>query len=199
MVGGRVLLLDGDLYARLFGSEGKAGDVEVTLGHTLEVGNYLPTLANFRAESGEGLEVFVVNPGIAEAHERFDPVGLFRARARNKGLERIVPARELGLCNARLDVLAQGPRFGEGVGTVDADVDDADSIGVKGQSQLGLMVGLSVGVATSGQDAGLDGDKLVHKFEPFVIGPDLNKAIRLDSDGSCAQGPRALGDIARRG
>lgn len=173
--------------------------MQLAIGHALEVADDLALLARLLADSGEVGQGLVAETDIPEAHKALGTVGLPLAGARDEGLEVAVPARELDLADGGLDTFGQTPGGRESIGLSHADADDPDGIIIEADGQLGGMECLAGRVLASGQDAGLDGDELVHKFEPFIIGPVLNKAIRLDSDGSCAQGPRALGDIARRG
>lgn len=173
--------------------------MQLAVGHALEVADDLALLARLLADSGEVGQVLVVDTDIPEAHEALGTVGLSLAGARDEGLEVAVPARELGLADGGLDTFGQMPGSGESIGLRHADADDPDGVVIEADSQLCGMECLAGRVLSSGQDAGLDGDELVHKFVPFIIGPILNKAIRLGSDGHYAQGPRALGDIARRG
>lgn len=173
--------------------------MQLAVGHAFEVADDLTLLASLLADSGEVGQVLVAEAYISEAHEALRTVGLPLAGARDEGLEVAIPARELDLADGGLDAFGQTPGSGESIGLSNADVDDPDGIIIEADGQLGGMECLAGRVLSSGQDAGLDGDELVHKFVPFIICPVLNKAIRLVSDGHYAQGPRALGDIARRG
>lgn len=199
MVSGRGLLLGENLDAGLLDRPRQALDVQLAVGHALEVADDLALLARLLADSREVGQVLVVETDIPEAHKALGTVGLSFAGARDEGLEVAVPARELGLADGGLDTFSQTPGGGESIGLRHADVDDPDGIILEADGQLGGMECLAGRVLASGQDAGLDGNELVHKFVPFIIGPVLNKAIRFVSDGHYAQGPRALGDIARRG
>lgn len=199
MVGGRGLLLGGDLDSGVLDRPRQALDVQLAVSHALEVADDLALLARLLADSGEVGQVLVAEADIAQRDEVLDAVGLPLRRRRNEGLEVAVPARELDLADGGLDTFGQTPGGRESIGLRHADADDPDSIIIEADGQLGGMECLAGRVLAGGQDAGLDGDELVHKFVPFIIGPVLNEAVRLDSDGHYAQGPRALGDIARRG
>lgn len=173
------LLLD-DGNPVFFLEDGELNDIQLTFRDAAEVDNVGTVFAHLATRHREeSFHLIFLDPGITEADELLDLIGLLLRSARDEAAEVTVEPAIVRLVDDRRDPVGNRPRPGQDARVLHADGDDAKGAPeVEGQPRLVILFALLAGAAAEGDR--LNGIELVHCRNLSFSGQVCNICSRVN-------------------